>query len=70
MDNSTIEQINRIFKTKKLTWCGNFLTVGDPDQELEKGVCYNLHAMDGNTDATLTCMCMAKGLAVCVTSGN
>jgi hypothetical protein len=25
MDNSTIEQINRIFKTKKLTWCGNFL---------------------------------------------
>ena len=41
MDNSTIEQINRIFKTKKLTWCGNFLTVGDPDQELEKGVCYD-----------------------------
>lgn len=25
MDNLTIEQINRIFKTKKLTWCGNFL---------------------------------------------
>jgi len=25
MDNSTIEQINKIFKTKKLTWCGNFL---------------------------------------------
>lgn len=25
MDDSTIEQINRIFKTKKLTWCGNFL---------------------------------------------
>jgi len=25
MDNSTIEQINRIFKSKKLTWCGNFL---------------------------------------------
>ena len=25
MDNSTIEQINRIFKTKKLAWCGNFL---------------------------------------------
>jgi hypothetical protein len=41
MDNSTIEQINKIFKTKKLTWCGNFLTVGDPDQELEKGVCYD-----------------------------
>jgi hypothetical protein len=25
MDDSTIKQINRIFKTKKLTWCGNFL---------------------------------------------
>lgn len=25
MDNSTIEQINRIFKGKKLAWCGNFL---------------------------------------------
>ena len=41
MDNSTIEQINRIFKTKKLTWCGDFLHIGDPDQELEKGVCYD-----------------------------
>ena len=25
MDDSTIKQINRIFKSKKLTWCGNFL---------------------------------------------
>ena len=25
MDDSTIKQINRIFKNKKLTWCGNFL---------------------------------------------
>lgn len=25
MDDSTIKQINKIFKTKKLTWCGNFL---------------------------------------------
>lgn len=29
MDDSTIEQINRIFKTKKLTWCGNFLRYDD-----------------------------------------
>ena len=29
MDNLTIEQINRIFKTKKLTWCGNFLRYDD-----------------------------------------
>ena len=29
MDNSTIEQINKIFKTKKLTWCGNFLRYDD-----------------------------------------
>ena len=25
MDDSTIKQINKIFKSKKLTWCGNFL---------------------------------------------
>ncbi len=41
MDNLYIDKLNKIFKTKKLTWCGNFLTVGDPDQELEKGVCYD-----------------------------
>jgi hypothetical protein len=29
MDDSTIKQINRIFKTKKLTWCGNFLRYDD-----------------------------------------
>ena len=28
-----------------------------------KGVWYTLYAMNGHTDATLTCMCMAKGLA-------
>ena len=33
MDNSTIENINRIFKNKKLTWCGNFLRFDeDADQ--------------------------------------
>jgi hypothetical protein len=37
MDNSTIEQINRIFKTKKLTWCGNFLRY-DENASQE---CYN-----------------------------
>ena len=41
MDNPLIDRINKTFKNKKLTWCGNFLTVGDPDQELEKGVCYD-----------------------------
>jgi len=37
MDNSTIEQINRIFKTKKLTWCGNFLRY----DENARQDCYN-----------------------------
>jgi hypothetical protein len=37
MDNSTIEQINKIFKTKKLTWCGNFLR----HDENAKQDCYN-----------------------------
>jgi hypothetical protein len=41
MDNPLIDRINKTFKNKKLTWCGNFLTVGDPDLELEKGVCYD-----------------------------
>jgi hypothetical protein len=37
MDNSTIEQINRIFGTKKLTWCGNFLRY----DENARQDCYN-----------------------------
>ena len=37
MDDSTIQHINRIFKNKKLSWCGNFLRY---DEDATKN-CYN-----------------------------
>lgn len=40
MDISDIEKLNKIFKNKKLTWCGNFLRVPDVEETIEHP-CYD-----------------------------